>query len=153
MFTQLVKRLYVALVGSEVVRYIVLPPLAAHVAVASAAVANTFGAYVEIDDGTGIAVTGGYDGEAWIAGMAIVNPNQAAQYADVAVAIGAAGKEVDLAIVKVWSLTAPADNDTIVWLPKPIRIGANPARIACRAADLNAAAKTIDVAVLIEQGY
>ncbi len=152
MFRQAVLRLYRAFIGSQLNRYIALPPLAAHATVTTAAVANTFGAYKEIDDGTGTAVTGGYDGEAWIAGLAIVNPNQAAEYYDVEVAIGAVGHEVPLAIVKVWSLTAPADNDTITWLPKPIRIGAVPARIAVRAADLNAAAKTIDVAVMLEQG-
>lgn len=152
MFRQAVLQLYRALIGSELNRYIVLPPLASHLTVTTAAVANTYGAYKEIDDGTGTAVTGGYDGEAWIAGLSICNASQAAEYYDVEVAIGDAGHEVPLAVVKVWTLTAPADNMNIIWLPKPIRIGAVPARIAVRAADLNAAAKTIDVAVSLEQG-
>ena len=153
MFKQAVLKLYRAFIGSDDVRYLVLPPLAPFDKVETKAAANQYGDYTEIDDGTGIAATGGYDGEAWLAGIVIANPEQANEYYDIAVASGLAGHEVDLAIISCHiETTIPANHHAVYWLPKPIRIGAVPVRLAAAAADLNVAQKDIYVKLILEQG-
>lgn len=147
MFRQAVLRLYRAHIGSDLNRYVTLPPLANFVTLTGGA-ANVHGVAAVIDDGTGTAATGAYDGEAWVAGIVVANPSIANQY-----------YEVQCLIAGVWAFCVPTHSETtvvadhmeVIWLPNPIHIGVAPAALTCSVAEATGAG-TIDVKLIIEQG-
>jgi len=151
MFKDKILRMFRNYVLSPNIRYITLPGLANFVTTTAGA-ADVMGAYAEIDDGTGTAVTGGYDGAGWIAGLFAGNFSQATEYYDIAIALGAAAAEVNQCIFTAWTqTTVVADGFAIFWLPRPIYIGAAPVRIACQCAE-GTGAGTVDLKVVIAQG-
>ena len=128
-----VEALYLADVESQNVRQVVYPVAAGVAAVSdNAAAAWAWSAYVQIVAAAVIA------NPCWLAGIHFHTNAVETFYGDLAIASGAAGFEVDLAIIPVRSIVVGVTamviatwTDLPIWLPKPIKIIGSP-RLAVR---------------------
>lgn len=131
-----VRRIYNALIGSDNIRYAVLPDGAASVTLTAKAVAWTYDAWAQI-----AASVGAVDG--WLYYVAMENPSNPAAGYDVNIGSGAVASEVSLATVSFFNPVMP--------LPFPIRIAAT-TRVAGRTRSSTGVADTIAAKVGIIQG-
>ena len=129
-------RLYNAFIGSDNIRYAVLPDGAASVTLTAKAVAWTNGDWAQIAASVGAA-------DGWLAAVYAENLSAPAAGYDVNIGSGAAAAEVSLAVVPIFQSINP--------LPFPIRIIAA-TRVAGRCRSSTGIADTIAVKVGIING-
>ena len=130
------RRIYNALIGSDNIRYAVLPDGAASVTLTAAAGAWTYALWSQIAASVGAA-------DGWLVAVYAENPSAPAAGYDVNIGSGAIAAEVSLAVVPIFQSINP--------LPFPIRIAAT-TRVAGRCRSSTGVADTIAVKVGILTG-
>lgn len=132
--SSMVKQLYKSQVASDTVRQVVYPAGLVGVQCVSAGAVGAWAwaAYVQIVAAAVVA------NPCWLIGIYFQTNVVETFYGDIAIAIGAGGLEVDLAIIPVKSIIVGATAQTVgtnmylpIMLAKPIRINGTP-RLACR---------------------
>lgn len=150
MFSALLRRLYNTIVGSENIRQTVQPAGAPIAAVSDgAAAAWAWSAYVELVAADVIT------DPCWLCGITIHTGVVETFNGDIAIASGAAGAEVDLAVFHVIAGIPTAVGVSVagpLMLPRPIRIAGSP-RLAVRIRkDTAASAAGVSLKAILAEG-
>ena len=130
MFVNLIKSLYLALVGSNNVRYVVLPDAAAGAAVVNAG-GDAAWAWAAAATSQQIAANCGGNDPCWLMGVAVVQSTWAlaTTYGDLRIGTGALASEVWLATIPILAGVETAVGlgmKAPIWLPAPVKIIGNP---------------------------